>query len=102
MEKRKLEINAQRSATTKSQSDRIDGLLSPDLLQAVQRTRDKGASSWLNAIPIKGHSLPLNKQEFRESLCLRYNLPLSKISLVTVLVEKCLMSTMLCHARREV
>ena len=44
-----------------------------------QQTRDKGASSWLNAIPIKEHGLPLNKQKFRDSLCLRYNLPLSNL-----------------------
>ncbi len=79
MEERKREINAQRSAAAKSRIDRMDELLSPDLLQAVQQTRDKGASSWLNAISIEAHGLPLNKQEFRDSLCLRYNLPLSNL-----------------------
>ena len=79
MEERKREINAQRRAAAKSRIDRIDESLSPDLLQAVQQTRDKGASSWLNAIPIEEHGLPLNKQEFRDSLCLRYNLPLPNL-----------------------
>ncbi|CAH3198934.1 unnamed protein product, partial [Porites evermanni] len=45
----------------------------------VQQTRDKGASSWLNAIPIEEHGLALNKQEFRDSLCLRCNLPLPNL-----------------------
>ena len=72
MEERKREINAQRRAAAKSRIDRIDESLSPDLLQAVQQTRDKGASSWLNG-------LPLNKQEFRDSLCLRYNLPVPNL-----------------------
>lgn len=79
MEERKREINAQRRADAKSRIDRIDESLSPDLLQAVQQTRDKGASSWLNAIAIEEHGLPLNKQEFRDSLCLRYNLPLPNL-----------------------
>ena len=79
MEERKREINAQRRATAKSRIDRIGESLSPDLLQAVQQTRDKGASSWLNAIPIEEHGLPLNKQEFRDSLCLRYNLLLPNL-----------------------
>ena len=79
MEERKREINAQRRAAAKSRIDRIDESLSLDLLQAVQQTRDKGASSWLNAIPIEEHGLPLNKQEFRDSLCLRYNLPLPNL-----------------------
>ena len=70
MEERKREVNAQRRAAAKSQIDRIDEPLPPDLLQAVQQTRDKGASSWLNAIPIEEHGLPLHKQEFRDSLCL--------------------------------
>ena len=76
MEERKREINAERSAAAKSRIDRIDELLSPDLLPAVQQTRDKGASSWLNAIAIEEHGLPLNKQEFRDYL---YNLPLSNL-----------------------
>ena len=79
MEERKHEVNAQRRAAAKSRIDRIDESLPPDLLQAVQQTRDKGASSWLNAIPIEEHGLPLNTQEFRDSLCLRYNLPLPNI-----------------------
>ena len=58
MEERKCEINAKRRAAAKF---RIDESLSPDLLQAVQQTRDKGASWWLNAIPIEEHGLALNK-----------------------------------------
>ena len=79
MEERKREVNAQRRAAAKSRIDRIDESLPPDLLQAVQQTRDKGASSWLNAIPMEEHGLPLNKQEFRDSLCLRYDLPLPNL-----------------------
>ncbi|CAH3167425.1 unnamed protein product, partial [Porites evermanni] len=63
MEERKCEINAKRRAAAKSRIERIDESLSPDLLRAVQQTRDKGASSWLNAIPIEEHGLALNKQE---------------------------------------
>ena len=79
MEERKREINAKWRAAAKSRMDRIDELLSPNLLQAVQQTRDKGASSWLNAIPIEEHGLALNKQGFGDSLCLRYNLPLPNL-----------------------
>ena len=71
--------SVKRRATAKSRIERIDESLSPNLLQAVQQTRDKGASSWLNAIPIEEHGLALNKQEFRDSLCLRYNLPLPNL-----------------------
>ena len=43
------EINTQRRAATKSAIDRIDASLSPDVMHVVEQTRDKGASSWLNA-----------------------------------------------------
>ena len=79
MEERKREINAKRRAAAKFRIDRIDESLSPDLLEALQQTRDKGASSWLSASPIEEHGLALNKQVFRDSLCLRYNFPLPNL-----------------------
>ena len=45
--------------------------IKPFLIQA----RDKGASSWLNALPIQEQNLDLNKEEFQDALRLRYNLP---------------------------
>ena len=39
----------------------------------------KGASLWLTAIPLKDQGSALNKQEFRDSLRLRYNLPLQDL-----------------------
>ena len=65
MEERKCEINVKRRAAAKSRIDRVDESWSPDLLQAVQQIRDKGVSSWLNAIPIEEHGLALNKQELQ-------------------------------------
>ena len=56
--------------------DSIDSSLSPGLLRLVNQSRDKGASSWLNAMPFADQGLALNKQEFRDSLLLRYDLPL--------------------------
>ena len=34
--------------------------------------REKGASSWLNALPLKALSYTLNKQEFRDGIAMRY------------------------------
>lgn len=61
----------------KSKMETIDASLPSDLLPLVNQARDKGASSWLNAIPLEEQGLQLNKQEFRDSLRIRYNLPLS-------------------------
>ncbi|CAH3168387.1 unnamed protein product [Porites lobata] len=48
--------------------DSIDSSLSPGLLRLVNQSRDKGASSWLNAMPLADKGITLNKQEFRDSL----------------------------------
>ena len=66
------------------QSPGLTGLTNRYLLIYYKRCRrqgttDKGASSWLNAIAIEEHGLALNKQEFRDSLCLHYNLPLPNL-----------------------
>ena len=54
----------------------IDATLPPDLLRSVNQARNKGSSSWLNAMPLVDQVLALNRQEFRVSLRMRYNLPL--------------------------
>ena len=42
-------------------------------LRAVDLAYEKGASSWLTAIPLKDMSLDLSKREFRDALRLRYD-----------------------------
>ena len=91
-----------RRTAAKSRIDRIHESLTPDLLQAVQQTRDKGASSWLNAIAIEEHGLPLNKQEFRDSLCLCYNLPLSNLPSYCACGEAFTVNHAMPYVRREV
>ena len=54
-----------------------DLVLGENLKQFVDQARDTGASSWLNALPIREQQLDLNKEQFNDSLLLRYNLPLS-------------------------
>ena len=49
-------------ASAKDKMDSIDSSLSPGLLRLVNQSRDKGASSWLNAMPLADKGLALNKQ----------------------------------------
>ena len=62
-------------ASAQSRMESIDATLSPDVLQLVNQSRDKGASS----VPLVDQGLVLNKQEFRDSRRLRYNMPLSDL-----------------------
>jgi len=57
----------------------IDASLSPDLLSSTMKARDMGASSWLNAVSLEEQGLTLNKQQFRDSLRLGYNLQLAEL-----------------------
>ena len=51
----------------------------PNLLRTVKQAQDRGASSWLNALPIKEQNFCLNKEEFSDALRLRYNFDLTNI-----------------------
>ena len=77
----------------------IDSTLSPDLLRLVIQSRNKGASSWLNAMPLADQDLAMNKQEFRDSVRLRYNLSLVDLPSLCVSGEN-LLKAMPSHVKR--
>lgn len=79
VEELKKDLRSLKVENTRSKIESNDAYLDPELLRLTQQARDKGASSWLNAIPLKDQGLASNKQEFRDSLRLRYNLPLQDI-----------------------
>ena len=67
MEELKRQHQASKIASVKSRMESIDSTLPSDLLRSVNQSRDKGASSWLTAVPLVDQGLVLNKQEFRDS-----------------------------------
>ena len=77
-----------KSESVKSRMESVDSTLPPDLLRSVNQLRDKGASSWLTTVSLVDQGLVLNKQEFRDSLRLRYNVPLSDLPSKCVCGEK--------------
>lgn len=46
--------------------------ISTTLQRAMDLGTEKGASTWLTALPLKEQGFTLNKQEFQDVLCLRY------------------------------
>ena len=44
----------------------------PSLKHCLEVTEEKGASTWLNALPIQEHGFALHKGDFRDAICLRY------------------------------
>ena len=93
-EELKREHQALKTASVRSRMESIDSTLPSDLLRSVNQSRDKGASSWLTTVPLVDQGLVLNKQEFRDSLRLRYNMPLSDLPSKCVCGEK----YTVCHA----
>ena len=79
MEELKRHQQSLKRVSAQEKMDSIDSSLSPALLRLVNQSRDKGASSRLNSMPLADQGLALNEQEFRDSLCLRYDLPLADL-----------------------
>ena len=69
------EISEQdRQERTARRKQRVEQIEIPDhLKQWVEQARDEGASSWLNTLPIREQQLDLNKGQFVDAVCLRYN-----------------------------
>ena len=53
--------------------------MSNDQKKLLEVTSEVGASSWLNAIPLKRYGFHLDKQSFRDALYLRYGFPLPRL-----------------------
>ena len=51
---------------------KIDALLTEDEKYAIKLAKEKGASCWLNALPLKKDHFDLTKSEFRDGIALRY------------------------------
>ena len=70
---RKLISSAKKSIHENKLSDILSNPQSSTTLsRALELAREKGSSIWLTANPHKEHGFFLNKQEFRDSVCLRY------------------------------
>ena len=55
-----------------SLDDILSRIESPAMIRAIELNKEKGAGSWLTVLPLQQHGYCLNKQEFRDAICLRY------------------------------
>ena len=76
-----------RRAKQASHRSALDGLQT-SLTSAQQFLADvageKGVSSWLTAMPVLHHGTVLRKTDFRDALCIRYDLPLLDVATACV------------------
>ena len=70
VEKRK--VRQQRVQSSKSEFESLRSQFSKEQSYAVQLACEKGASSWLCALPLQEHGFALHKSAFRDALDFRY------------------------------
>ena len=61
--------------------------LPSDRLRLLEAATERGTSTWLTALPLKEYGFNLNKEEFRDALCLRYGWRPSDLPLTCVCGE---------------
>ena len=69
----KAEIQLEKTARFNLNLKDIMDEADPLTQRSLEAAKEKGASSWLTCLPIKRLGFILNKQEFRDSIALRYN-----------------------------
>ena len=50
----------------------VKDMLDEKMRRSIELAGEKGAGAWLTALPLQSMGYVLNKQEFRDSICLRY------------------------------
>ena len=74
-EAQKKTQHAQKSRKRKRQEEEADAMMQTidkPLQRVMTLAREKGASHWLNTLPLEEHSFNLHKEGFRDAICLRY------------------------------
>jgi hypothetical protein len=75
----KAKLTAEKEAKHEEQYKCLCDKVNSRTKRAIMLSREKGASAWLTALPLKSLSYTLNKQEFRDSIALRYSWPINGI-----------------------
>ena len=80
-EQQQLKTAAVRMKTTNLQAfaESVVDRLPPQGKRAVELAKEKGSSSWLNALPIAEHGFDLSKAAFRDAVSLRYGLEIANL-----------------------
>lgn len=63
----------------KQKSIQIEETLPEDTARLMKQASEKGASSWLNVLPLSEQGFTLSKGEFRDAIALRYNSNISDL-----------------------
>ena len=68
----KKDVRKQKQENVKSSAANVKSTLSASLKYAVDLAQEKGASTWLTALPLDVFGFSLHKDAFKDALALRY------------------------------
>ena len=68
----KATIKNQNKEMSSKEADDLYSHLPAQLQKAVDLAKEKGASTWLTALPLKEHGFTLNRAAFHDAMALRY------------------------------
>ncbi len=68
----KRQVHQQNQANSLAEANQISEALPDPLRRAMDFAKEKGASTWLTAIPLAEHDFALHKGAFQDALALRY------------------------------
>ena len=71
--------NSLKHAKEKERADAVEQSLPADTKRAYKQAQEKGASSWLSALPLEEQGFVLNKGEFRDAIAIRYGFALKSL-----------------------
>ena len=75
----KAVIQQEKKIREETKMNIVKSQLNPKKLKIFEATTEKGASNWLNALPLREHDFYLDKQTFWDALRLRYGIPLPRL-----------------------
>ena len=63
----------------KMRYEHVREMLSERMRRTIELASEKGASTWLTSLPLKVYGFRLNKQQFHDAICMRYDLRLADV-----------------------
>ena len=75
----KSALHREKRQTDAAKAEQVKEEIPATLRRAMELGTEKGASTWLTALPLQEQGFNLNKQEFHDALCLRYGWQLKNL-----------------------
>ena len=73
------ELQKSKETWWKDHQEQVQNKMNDHMKHVLLLASEKGASTWLTSLPLKRYGFRLNKQQFWDAVCIRYDLPLKDV-----------------------